>query len=148
MIAIVETTSIRGVLWAVTLDLWGCDAMGGRRASTVRLFHLLALLVIGRWLRVQVVTIFPFTKTLGGSGWWSLISLPRGSFSSRKRRCGSWSTAGNPTSGGRVRMMLIGWLVTVSGRYSPILDNGADLRRWTCHASTVWWERALVGRTV
>lgn len=144
MVAIIETTSIRSVLWAVALDLWGRDAMRRRRASTVRLFHLLTLLVIRRWLGVKVVTIFPFTMTLGGSGWRSLIPFPRGRFSSRECRRWSWSSAGNPAGRRRVRMVLIGWLVAISGGNSSILHNGTDLGWGACHAATIWWKRALI----
>lgn len=146
MIAIVEATGIWCILRAVTLHLWRGYAVRWRRASTVRLLHLLSLLIIRRRLGVDVIIVFPFSMPLWWSSRWTLVALPSSRFSSCKGGGRSRCTASNSTSGGGIRVVLVRLLVSVPRRASSILKDGTNLGRRACHPS-IGWERTLIWGT-
>lgn len=141
MVAVIETTSIWSMLRAVTGNLWRWCWMRGRRTTAVCLLELLALLVIGGWLGVDVVIVFPFAMSLRWCSWGAIITIASCSLCSHRR---SWwrCSACNATAGRWVCMVLVWSLVAIARGSCSILNNWSNLWRRASRAA-IGRERAL-----
>jgi hypothetical protein len=139
VITIVEAARIRPLLRALTWHLGRRHAVRGSWTTTVRLFHLLALLFVRRRLCTHVLTFsFPFAVSLN----WRSSRRPVVAFTgcllgSSLGRSWRRSSAGNTTSSRRICMVLVWSLVAVPWRSRPVLDNRAHFRWWAGRANTI-----------
>jgi hypothetical protein len=142
MIPVVKTTGIGSILRAVAGRLRRRDAVRWRWATTVRLLHLLTLLIIAWGFWAHMVTVFPLPMSLGRCRRGTIFSIASSSFSCRKSRSGRRGTTGDTASGRRIRVVLVRALIPVAGRPRAVLDDWPNLGRWTTH-TPIGWKRAL-----
>lgn len=146
VIAIVEPPGVRAILWALAWHLRRRHAVWGCGPTAVRLFNLLALFIIRRWLGGNVVILLPFAMSLWRCSWRTLITIAGSLLSSSLSRCWWRSTTSDTTASRRIRVMLVRALVTVTWRCGSILHDRAHLGGRATRTGTVWRNSTLCGR--
>jgi hypothetical protein len=146
MVAIVESSSVWSTVRAVTSNLWRGRWMGRSRPAAVWLLKLLALFLIRRWLRVDMIVIFPLAVPFGRCSWRTIIPLACSGFGSSQSRCWRRRTTRNAAAGRVIGMVLVWSLITVARGAWAMFDNWSNLR-WRTGWTPVW-ERWPLGRAL
>ena len=136
MVAIIDASSVRIDLRALTRNLWRRGMVRRRRATAMGLLELLTFLVVALQLRA----LFPLPVPFRWGSWWTVLAIPSCSFC--RSKCCSWSrcAAGDATASRGISMVLslVRSLVTVAWRASTVLNDGSHFWRWAAWTSVRW----------